>query len=58
MFVECRAAAREDGPEHLKPVGETEFVARVARFRIGNTRFLSPEAVAARPAFTPAFPGA
>ena len=34
------------------------FVARVARFRIGNTRFLSPEAVAARPAFTPPFPGA
>ncbi len=31
VFVECRAAAREDGPEHLKPVGETEFVARVAR---------------------------
>ncbi|OYU73498.1 MAG: amidohydrolase, partial [Burkholderiales bacterium PBB5] len=27
VFVECRAAAREDGPEHLKPVGETEFVA-------------------------------
>jgi predicted TIM-barrel fold metal-dependent hydrolase len=31
VFVECRAAARPDGPEHLKPVGETEFVARIAR---------------------------
>ncbi len=31
VFVECRAAARPDGPDHLKPVGETEFVARIAR---------------------------
>ena len=30
VFVECRAAARPDGPEHLKPVGETAFVARIA----------------------------
>ncbi len=27
VFVECRAAYRKDGPEHLRPVGETEFVA-------------------------------
>jgi predicted TIM-barrel fold metal-dependent hydrolase len=27
VFVECRAAYRTDGPEHLRPVGETEFVA-------------------------------
>jgi len=31
VFVECRAATRPDGPDHLKPVGETEFVARIAR---------------------------
>ena len=27
VFIECGAAYREDGPEHLKPVGETDFVA-------------------------------
>ena len=26
MFMECHAGYREDGPEHLRPVGETEFV--------------------------------
>ena len=30
VFVECRAAYRQDGPEHLRPVGETEFVAEQA----------------------------
>jgi predicted TIM-barrel fold metal-dependent hydrolase len=30
MFMECRAAHRSDGPEHLRPVGETEFVAAAA----------------------------
>jgi predicted TIM-barrel fold metal-dependent hydrolase len=30
VFVECRAAYRTDGPEHLRPVGETEFVAASA----------------------------
>ena len=30
VFVECGAARRPDGPEHLKPVAETEFVAREA----------------------------
>jgi predicted TIM-barrel fold metal-dependent hydrolase len=30
VFVECRASYREDGPEHLRPVGETEFVAAIA----------------------------
>jgi len=34
------------------------FVARQARFRLNCLRFLSPEAVAARPVVTPAFPGA
>jgi predicted TIM-barrel fold metal-dependent hydrolase len=30
VFIECRAAYRPDGPRHLRPVGETEFVADVA----------------------------
>lgn len=30
VFIECGAAYREDGPDHLKPVGETEFVAKAA----------------------------
>lgn len=30
VFVECRAGYRESGPEHLRPVGETEFVRRIA----------------------------
>jgi len=30
VFVECGAAYRIDGPEHLRPVGETEFVAAAA----------------------------
>jgi predicted TIM-barrel fold metal-dependent hydrolase len=31
VFVECRASWRREGPEHLRPVGETEFVQAVAR---------------------------
>ncbi len=30
VFLECGAEYRTDGPEHLRPVGETEFVAAVA----------------------------
>ncbi len=30
VFLDCRSSYREDGPEHLKPVGETEYVAGVA----------------------------
>lgn len=30
VFVEAGASYRKGGPEHLRPVGETEFVARVA----------------------------
>jgi predicted TIM-barrel fold metal-dependent hydrolase len=30
VFVECHASYRTGGPEHLRPVGETEFVAREA----------------------------
>lgn len=30
VFVECGAGYRTDGPEHMKVVGETEFVAAIA----------------------------
>ncbi len=30
VFIECRASYRPDGPHHLRPVGETEFVAAAA----------------------------
>ncbi|MDG2306972.1 MAG: amidohydrolase family protein [Candidatus Binatia bacterium] len=34
VFVECRAVRRPGGPDHLQPVGETEFVAaEAARLR-------------------------
>ena len=31
VFVECGASYRSDGPEHLRPVGETAWVAEAAR---------------------------
>ena len=31
VFIECRTNYYEEGPEHLKPVGETAFVADIAR---------------------------
>ncbi|HUP23907.1 MAG TPA: hypothetical protein VNB06_13305 [Thermoanaerobaculia bacterium] len=30
VFVECRASYHKEGPEHLRPTGETEFVAGIA----------------------------
>ena len=30
VFIDCHSSYRTDGPEHLRPVGETEFVAAVA----------------------------
>ena len=37
VFVECRANYRDTGPETLRPVGETEFVAQqAARSRAGT----------------------
>ena len=30
VFIDCRSGYRRDGPEHLRPVGETEFIAGVA----------------------------
>ena len=31
IFMECGAAYREDGPDHLRPVGETDYIAEAAR---------------------------
>lgn len=31
VYIECRSSYREDAPEHLKPVGETEYVAAMAK---------------------------
>jgi predicted TIM-barrel fold metal-dependent hydrolase len=40
VYVECRGAYREDGPQELRPVGETEMVERVASaLPDGSTRF-------------------
>jgi len=36
VFVECASEYREEGPESLRPVGETEFVDRVARASLGR----------------------
>ena len=30
VFIECRTSYRQTGPDHLKPVGETEFVSDLA----------------------------
>ena len=30
VFVECRSKYRKDGPEHLRPIGETVFVEAIA----------------------------
>ncbi|OGP49589.1 MAG: amidohydrolase [Deltaproteobacteria bacterium RBG_13_43_22] len=30
VFIECHASYRTEGPEHLRPIGETEFVAGIA----------------------------
>lgn len=41
VYVECLSMYREDGPEALRPVGETEFIDRItsaAQSRVGATR--------------------
>ena len=38
VFVECRSEYREEGPEHLRPVGETEFMTGIARASQGHGR--------------------
>ena len=30
VFLDCHSSYRQDGPEHLKPIGETEYVSSVA----------------------------
>ena len=35
VFLECTSMYREDGPEHMKPLGETEFTAAVAEEAAG-----------------------
>jgi predicted TIM-barrel fold metal-dependent hydrolase len=30
VFIDCRSGYRTEGPEHLRPVGETEFIASIA----------------------------
>lgn len=36
VFIECGACYRKDGPDHLKSVGETEFVAELAAVSRGT----------------------
>lgn len=43
VFIECRERWRKDGPEEMKPIGETEFVERI----IGPRAMHSQTAVAA-----------
>ncbi|MYA18048.1 MAG: amidohydrolase family protein [Gammaproteobacteria bacterium] len=33
VFIDCRSGYRREGPEHLRPIGETEFIAGVAAER-------------------------
>ena len=36
VFLECGAQYRNEGPEHLRPIGETEFVAPLAEISAGS----------------------
>ena len=36
VFLECHAEYRTDGPAHLRPVGETEFVAELAEQSVAS----------------------
>jgi L-fuconolactonase len=37
VFIDCHLAYRTHGPEHLRPVGETEYVTKVAAESAGGT---------------------
>ena len=37
VFIECNSNYLEDGPEHMKPIGETKFVAEIAKQSINNS---------------------
>ena len=45
VFVECHAMYRADGPEEMRPVGETEFVAGIAA--MSDSGLYGPTRVAA-----------
>jgi predicted TIM-barrel fold metal-dependent hydrolase len=45
VFIECREMWRQDGPEELKPVGETEFVQGIAAMSASGR--YGPAAIAA-----------
>ena len=36
VFIECHASYRQSGPEHLLPIGETEYVAAMAKSSAGD----------------------
>ena len=36
VYIQCRSKYRKDGPEHLRCLGETEFVAEQARLSAGH----------------------
>ncbi|MCJ7772592.1 MAG: amidohydrolase family protein [Desulfobacterales bacterium] len=37
VFVECHSSYRNEGPEHLRPIGETEFVDEIAEQSLQGT---------------------
>lgn len=47
VFVECQAQYRKDGPEHLRPVGETAYVAKLAKQSVAAQTTGKPCAVVA-----------
>jgi predicted TIM-barrel fold metal-dependent hydrolase len=46
VAVECGYGYRKDGPEHFKPIGETEFLERAARHAAEDRRFRTEVAAA------------
>ena len=36
VFIECHSEYLEEGPKHLRPVGETAFVADIAKQSVGS----------------------
>ena len=47
VFVDCRSGYRTEGPEHLRPVGETEYVAGVAAASAGRNGAATISAIVA-----------
>src|SRR3972149_10455205 len=46
VAIECRAMYRKDGPDELKPVGETEFLESVAGCAVANSNIKTRVAAA------------